>query len=157
MVTHYFDNKDGSSVLWHREKDGDFPAMKVLKQLVRDKIDPEIYLGHSDTEERNVGATSGKDEEPSANDISAAGEKLLPKVLEEVPKPNVAIKYCTGCRWMLRSAYLATELLTTFDTEIKSVTLVPSRPPEQGGIFVSRNSYLNACYNTSYLVSSKNL
>ena len=27
----------------------------------------------------------------------------------------VRIKYCTGCRWMLRSAYLAQELLTTFD------------------------------------------
>ena len=27
--------------------------------------------------------------------------------------PSVEIEYCTGCRWMLRAAWLAQELLTT--------------------------------------------
>ena len=36
--------------------------------------------------------------------------------------PNVRITYCTGCRWMLRSAWMCQELLTTFEEELHSVT-----------------------------------
>lgn len=49
---------------------------------------------------------------------------------------HVSIEYCTGCRWMLRSTWLAQELLTTFQQELDSVALVPSRPPAPGGVFV---------------------
>ncbi|WP_428981169.1 SelT/SelW/SelH family protein [Marinomonas rhodophyticola] len=47
---------------------------------------------------------------------------------------TVEIEYCTLCRWMLRAAWLSQELLTTFDDDIKSVTLIPT----QGGIFKVR-------------------
>lgn len=40
-------------------------------------------------------------------------------------KPNIEIEYCTGCRWMLRAAWLAQELLSTFESELGSVTLKP--------------------------------
>ena len=46
-------------------------------------------------------------------------------------KPAIAITYCTQCNWMLRSAWMAQELLSTFSLELKSVTLVPGT----GGIF----------------------
>ncbi|TPE54742.1 SelT/SelW/SelH family protein [Maribrevibacterium harenarium] len=46
----------------------------------------------------------------------------------------VEIEYCTLCRWMLRAAWLAQELLTTFADDIKSVTLIPT----EGGIFKVR-------------------
>lgn len=49
---------------------------------------------------------------------------------------RVSINYCTGCRWMLRAAWMAQELLTTFQDELDSVTLIPSRPPAPGGVFV---------------------
>jgi len=49
---------------------------------------------------------------------------------------HVLIDYCTGCRWMLRAAWMAQELLTTFQEELDSVTLIPSRPPAPGGVFV---------------------
>lgn len=49
---------------------------------------------------------------------------------------HVSIDYCTGCRWMLRAAWMAQELLTTFQEEVDSVTLIPSRPPDPGGVFV---------------------
>jgi len=55
-------------------------------------------------------------------------------VLENGPK--VSIRYCTGCRWMLRASWLAQELLTTFQDDLGSVELIPSRPPEPGGIFI---------------------
>lgn len=46
-------------------------------------------------------------------------------------KPRVEIEYCTQCRWLLRAAWLAQELLTTFEKELGGVTLVPG----SGGVF----------------------
>jgi selenoprotein W-related protein len=43
-----------------------------------------------------------------------------------VMKPAITIEYCPKCQWMLRAAYVAQEFLTTFDGELKSVTLQPS-------------------------------
>jgi selenoprotein W-related protein len=40
-------------------------------------------------------------------------------------KPAVVIEYCPKCGWLLRAAYMAQELLTTFSDDIGSVTLVP--------------------------------
>ena len=48
-------------------------------------------------------------------------------------KGEVEIEYCTQCRWLLRAAWVAQELLTTFETEL-TVTLVPGT----GGIFEVR-------------------
>lgn len=44
---------------------------------------------------------------------------------------HITIEYCTQCRWLLRSAWMAQELLTTFDGDIAGLTLVPGT----GGIF----------------------
>ena len=57
---------------------------------------------------------------------------------ESTPKalPSVDFEYCTGCRWMLRSAYMAQELLTTFEKEIGEVALIPSRG--LSGTFIAR-------------------
>jgi len=48
-------------------------------------------------------------------------------------KAKITIEYCPGCRWMLRSAWLAQELLTTFENEVFEVSL---RPSEINGTFV---------------------
>jgi len=48
-------------------------------------------------------------------------------------KPTITIEYCPKCGWLLRAAYMAQELLTTFTGDIKSVTLVPS---EVGGRYI---------------------
>ena len=52
-------------------------------------------------------------------------------------KPNVSIEYCTGCRWLLRSAWLAQGLLTTFEKDLGSVSLQPNSD-SPGGVFVVR-------------------
>lgn len=44
---------------------------------------------------------------------------------------TVTIHYCTQCRWMLRSTWMAQELLSTFDGDIAELTLKPG----SGGIF----------------------
>lgn len=45
--------------------------------------------------------------------------------------PRVTIHYCTQCSWLLRSAWLAQELLSTFGQEIGEVALIPGT----GGVF----------------------
>jgi selenoprotein W-related protein len=35
-------------LIWDRKRDGGFPDVRHLKQLVRDRIDPERSLGHTD-------------------------------------------------------------------------------------------------------------
>ena len=47
---------------------------------------------------------------------------------------RVEIEYCTQCRWLLRAAWMAQELLTTFEAEIGEVALIPGT----GGIFEVR-------------------
>ncbi len=44
---------------------------------------------------------------------------------------EVTIHYCAQCRWLLRSAWMAQELLTTFEGELDCLTLRPG----SGGIF----------------------
>ncbi|NTS43641.1 SelT/SelW/SelH family protein [Flavisolibacter sp. BT320] len=41
-------------------------------------------------------------------------------------KPVVTIEYCPKCGWLLRAAYMAQELLTTFSEDLAGVTLRPS-------------------------------
>ncbi len=36
------------ALLWERKRDGGFPDVKTLKQLVRDRLDPQRDLGHID-------------------------------------------------------------------------------------------------------------
>ena len=48
-------------------------------------------------------------------------------------KSTVTIEYCPKCGWMLRSAYFAQELLSTFAEELAGVTLKPS---ETNGTFL---------------------
>ena len=46
-------------------------------------------------------------------------------------KPRVAITYCTQCHWLLRAAWMAQELLSTFGESLGEVALVPAT----GGAF----------------------
>jgi selenoprotein W-related protein len=46
-------------------------------------------------------------------------------------KHQIEIHYCTQCRWLMRAAWMAQELLSTFDGDIESLTLKPGT----GGVF----------------------
>ena len=48
--------------------------------------------------------------------------------------PRIAITYCTQCQWLLRAAWMAQELLSTFGQELREVALKPGT----GGIFEIR-------------------
>ena len=46
--------------------------------------------------------------------------------------PRVEIEYCRRCRWLLRAAWAAQELLSTFEAELREVALIPN---DTGGVF----------------------
>ncbi|GHE53437.1 hypothetical protein GCM10019059_10700 [Camelimonas fluminis] len=45
--------------------------------------------------------------------------------------PRVSIEFCTQCQWLLRSAWMAQELLSTFGQDLGEVALLP----RTGGVF----------------------
>lgn len=42
-------------------------------------------------------------------------------------KPEIVVTYCTQCQWLLRAAWLAQELLSTFGEDLGRVSLEPAR------------------------------
>jgi selenoprotein W-related protein len=50
---------------------------------------------------------------------------------EIMAPPRIAITYCTQCQWLLRAAWMAQELLSTFGPDLGEVALVPGT----GGVF----------------------
>ena len=46
-------------------------------------------------------------------------------------RPRIAITYCTQCQWLLRSDWMAQELLSTFREDLGEVALRPG----SGGVF----------------------
>lgn len=51
-------------------------------------------------------------------------------------KPSITIEYCPKCGWLLRAAWMAQELLTTFEDDLDSITLRPSETAGSYLIFV---------------------
>ena len=56
-------------------------------------------------------------------------------MLPRMSRPRVVIEYCRRCRWLLRAAWAAQELLQTFEAELGEVALVPN---DSGGVFEVR-------------------
>lgn len=54
-----------------------------------------------------------------------------PAIPERSMLPRIRICYCTQCNWLLRAAWMAQELLSTFAFEVQEVALCPGT----GGIF----------------------
>ena len=109
-------------ILWDRKEQGGFPDSFDLQQRVKRMI------------ERNV---------QSDTTTIDCNDCPMPMVSAEstiiVREPHVAITYCTECQYLLRSAWFAQELFTTFDSELNAVTLIPHQPKMgvSPGIFVS--------------------
>ena len=53
---------------------------------------------------------------------------------DNVAAPRIAITYCIQCQWLLRAAWMAQELLSTFGPDLGEVALVPGT----GGVFEIR-------------------
>jgi predicted Rdx family selenoprotein len=107
-------------LLWDRKTEGGFPETKVLKQRVRDRIDPKKDLGHSDVggkkkdavkpeEASGKGVAEVKVDAPKIDDVKVDGNvernaKEMVKDLEideaggEDVKRNPDGTVCEDCR-----------------------------------------------------------
>ena len=54
-------------------------------------------------------------------------------------KHYIEIKFCPKCKWLSRATWISQELLSTFESDLSSVTLVPS---ESGVFDISCNQSL---------------
>lgn len=52
--------------------------------------------------------------------------RFLALLVNESMKPTIEIEYCPKCGWLLRAAWMAQELLTTFSDDLHAVQLRPS-------------------------------
>ncbi|KAJ2907192.1 selenoprotein W family protein [Zalerion maritima] len=77
-------------------------------------------------------STTGQERGVGGAVPAAANTTTNPTTTHPFPLPRVTIQFCTQCKWMLRAAYYAQELLSTFSTSIGEVSLQPTT----GGIFV---------------------
>lgn len=109
-------------ILWDRKEQGGFPDSLELQQRVQGMIE--------------------KSAQPDMT-IFDCKDCPTPMISAEstivVREPHVTITYCTESQYLLRSAWFAQELFTTFDSELNAVTLIPYQPKVgvSPGTFVS--------------------
>ncbi len=59
----------------------------------------------------------------------------------ENTKPvTVEIVFCTACNWLLRSSWMAQEILSTFSSEVAKLSLIPSKDAGQFEIRVNKET-----------------
>jgi hypothetical protein len=81
-------------LLWDRKAEGGFPETKVLKQRVRDHIDPGRDLGHSD-----VGGKKARSAEVGTGDVAAEKEAEGGVVVEKKAGGDAkAGEECEDCK-----------------------------------------------------------
>lgn len=95
-------------LLWDRKTEGGFPETKVLKQRVRDRIDPKKDLGHSDVGGKKAAAVKSgeennkEDEKTEGMVEKIAKEAVVDSKLEDAQevtvekKPNSLV--CEDCQ-----------------------------------------------------------
>jgi selenoprotein W-related protein len=90
--------------------------------------------GHADVRAREVDKGAGPVRCAGMHDGPAGakpGSDVTVEGAARPGRPRVAITYCTQCNWLLRSAWMAQELLSTFRDDLGEVALVPAT----GGAF----------------------
>jgi selenoprotein W-related protein len=113
------------SAAFSQDRDHDFAAPIAHLEL---SVGPSIWAGR---------IARGSLLRPAPHDMLSAARSsaaTMPSDPSRAARPAVAIEYCRQCRWLLRAAWMAQELLSTFEEEIGGVTLVPGT----GGVFVVR-------------------
>ncbi|KAK5172051.1 uncharacterized protein LTR77_003688 [Saxophila tyrrhenica] len=78
-LTHKTQESDTSPqevLIWDRKAEGGFPETKILKQRVRNHIEPEKNLGHSDTPAKLASKDQSRDQgEQKAADVDGQASK----------------------------------------------------------------------------------
>ncbi|ORY06959.1 hypothetical protein K493DRAFT_332916 [Basidiobolus meristosporus CBS 931.73] len=75
-------------LIWDRKVNGGFPELKELKQLVRDKVAPEMALGHSDSKAKQESKKSEENTTACAVPASSMPENCETCTNNEVKASN---------------------------------------------------------------------
>ncbi|EOD23944.1 hypothetical protein EMIHUDRAFT_460560 [Emiliania huxleyi CCMP1516] len=74
---------------------------------------------------------------PTKTPFRTLGQRRCDPPQQQQPQlvrtPSLGIEYCSRCNWMLRSAWLGQELLTTFNASLAEVRLLPNAV--EAGVF----------------------
>jgi len=84
-----------SILIWDRKTEAGFPETKVLKQRIRDHLEPGRDLGHSDTPSKQAKKTEVKGL-GSAEDMPTAGDAPLTNETSKGTKAES--EQCADCR-----------------------------------------------------------
>jgi len=119
------------------------PIASYQAKRNRDDMIVVVYRGASDTGDVVLSSEHDRFAWMSLDEFARACP--FPQLVEAVRRagsqaaigrPCLEIVYCTQCRWLLRAAWTAQEILTTFEGEIGAVALRPGT----GGVFDVRLS-----------------
>ena len=121
---------DGEKItLWDRKIEGAFPEAKEIKQLLRNLVNPELDLGHSDKAKDDTTSAKGEDcaecKEEQEQLAPRTGDPTGPESAEDLGLSSsafesqnfVSIEYSTGlsvdssCNQLYHATYFASELL----------------------------------------------
>lgn len=92
-VSETGEGKDVKEVLlWDRKAEGGFPEAKVLKQKLRDHIEPERDLGHSD---KKAHVSSSKDDQSDQQSTADSTTAPTEKKAQSTQDSSVVCEDCT--------------------------------------------------------------
>ncbi|KAM0717490.1 hypothetical protein Q7P37_007342 [Cladosporium fusiforme] len=80
-------------LIWDRKAEGGFPETKILKQRVRNHIEPGKDLGHSDKPANKTKSQSEHVQQGEAKDSTAVPEEASSKAATEAPRAD-----CEDCK-----------------------------------------------------------
>jgi selT/selW/selH-like putative selenoprotein len=80
-------------LIWDRKRDGGFPEAKILKQLIRNHIDPDKNLGHSDTPSSRAKNVATQNE--SDQNLTASSEQERPQIKSALQSQEIP---CDDCK-----------------------------------------------------------
>ncbi|AWL08682.1 SelT/SelW/SelH family protein [Aquirufa nivalisilvae] len=66
-------------------------------------------------------------------------------------KPTLTISYCPKCHWLLRAAYVAQEMLSTFEAELGAVTLQPSETSGEFALYINHELLFDRKTNGGFM------
>lgn len=78
-----------TTLLWDRKAESGFPETKVLKQRLRDHIDPARDLGHSDVGGKKSKKTENKEEKGEGDGVSKESDGKVEDKVEKKEEEDV--------------------------------------------------------------------
>ena len=78
----------------------------------------------------SANVTAWMNSKPMPGHWNTVSVMMAKAIRPPICKPEIVITYCTQCQWLLRAAWLAQELLSTFDSDLGEVALVPASKGE---------------------------